>query len=277
MCVVGPYADHPTMVRHLARGVSAQWRVAHEALEPEALRIVFQPIVASPSGHCCAFEALARFPRLGMAPDVVFAAARARGVGHELEVAAIRQALSVPDRPEGTGLCVNVSPSLLGSQSLWAAIPDTLVDIAFEITEHELCPNAHLLTPILIALRERGALIAVDDVGAGYAGLSQLVKVQPDIIKVDRVLIAGIHADNTRLALIAGLVCFADRSGAELWAEGVEDVADLEALVGLGVHAVQGFLLGRPGAPWIAPARLPDLLASSRRAPASDPRPFQVR
>lgn len=252
------------MVGHRSNELSAQGRVARAVLEPDALCMVFQPVVACATGECCAFEALARFPQLRMSPERVFAAAHAHGVGHQLEMLAIGEALRAPNRPPGAALCVNVSPSLLHSGDLRPAIPSDLHGVVFEITEHELCPNDHRLSAVLGGLRERGAQIAVDDVGTGYAGLHSLVKVRPEIIKVDRVLIAGIHRDSTRLALIASLVSFADQTGAELWAEGVEDLADLEALVGLGTHAVQGFLLARPGAPWVAPISLVDLIGDSR-------------
>lgn len=230
--------------------------------------MVFQPVVACTTGRCCAFEALARFPQLGMGPERVFAEAHAYGVGHRLEALAIREALRAPHRPAGAALCVNTSPSLLHSEELRTAIPDDLNDVVFEITEHELCPDDRRLNAVLAGLRERGARIAVDDVGTGYAGLHSLVNVRPDIIKVDRVLIAGIHCDPTRLSLIASVVSYADQTGAELWAEGVEDLADLETLVRLVVHAVQGFLLGRPGAPWIAPASLVSLIAAHQNQSA---------
>lgn len=227
---------------------TAGWRE-----DPVRLRMVFQPIAGLAAGECRAYEALARFPILGAAPDAIFSAARASGFGPELEAVAIRRALAVPDRPAGTSLCVNVSPSALAAEAIWRVLPDELCDVVVEVTEHELSATDGGLKNALDALRERGARIAVDDVGSGYAGLCQLIQVRPDIVKVDRALIQGLHVDATRRSLVEALVHFAHDVGMELWAEGVEEPEDLATLAELGVDAAQGFLLGRPGHPWPSP------------------------
>jgi EAL domain-containing protein (putative c-di-GMP-specific phosphodiesterase class I) len=100
-------------------------------------------------------------------------------------------------------------------------------------------------------MRARGARIAVDDAGAGYAGLNQLMRVQPDVIKLDRSLIEGIHADKAKIALVEFFVMFARRVGAAVCSEGIETIDELRALVNLGVNYGQGYLLGRPAEPWV--------------------------
>jgi EAL domain-containing protein (putative c-di-GMP-specific phosphodiesterase class I) len=100
-------------------------------------------------------------------------------------------------------------------------------------------------------MRARGARIAVDDAGAGYAGLNQVMRVQPDVIKLDRSLIEGVHSDSAKSALVEFFVMFARRVGAGVCTEGIETLDELRTLINLGVSYGQGFLLGRPSEPWV--------------------------
>jgi EAL domain-containing protein (putative c-di-GMP-specific phosphodiesterase class I) len=129
-------------------------------------------------------------------------------------------------------------------------LPDDLSNVVIEITEHELASEDGSLEEGLARLRNRGARIAVDDAGAGYAGLNQIMRVQPEIIKLDRSLVEGVHADGAKAALIEFFVLFASRVGAKVCAEGIETVDELRAVVNLGVTFGQGYLLGRPSEPW---------------------------
>lgn len=107
-----------------------------------------------------------------------------------------------------------------------------------------------MLETRLAELRARGARVALDDAGAGYAGLQQLIRVAPDILKIDRSLVHGAHADPSRYALLEALVSFAGTTGAAVCGEGVEDLADLHALSDLDATYAQGYALGRPADPW---------------------------
>jgi EAL domain-containing protein (putative c-di-GMP-specific phosphodiesterase class I) len=129
-------------------------------------------------------------------------------------------------------------------------LPEDLGDIVVEITEHELASEDGGLEEGLGELRARGARIAVDDAGAGYAGLKQVMRVQPDLIKLDRGLIEGVNFDSAKSALIEFFVMFARRVGAGVCTEGIETLEELQALVQLGVGFGQGYLLGRPTEPW---------------------------
>src|SRR5439155_24712678 len=153
----------------------------------QSVQAVFQPMVALATGHVVGYEALARFPRLGdRNPDVWFAQAHRGGLGPELEVASIRAALAQPGRPAGTLLALNVSPSTLASSVIQTALPEDLNGLVLELTEHELISDEEGLLAQLAAMRARGALIAVDDAGSAYAGLQQVMRLQPDISKLDR-------------------------------------------------------------------------------------------
>src|SRR4051794_4504512 len=219
--------------------------------KPHPITPVFQPLVDLASGRTLGYEALSRFNTdVQRAPDAWFNQAQRCGRGLQLEIAAIRAALSAPNRPQGTYLSLNFSPSAIASSKILAVLPQDLSSVVIEITEHELAAEDGALEDGLERLRARGARIAVDDAGAGYAGLKQLMRAQPDVIKLDRSLIEGIHADRAKSALVEFFVMFSRRVGAAVCSEGIETVEELRALVNLGVNYGQGYLLGRPAEPW---------------------------
>jgi diguanylate cyclase (GGDEF)-like protein len=212
---------------------------------------VFQPLVDLASGRTLGYEALSRFnTEVKRTPDAWFNQAQACGRGLQLELAAIKAALLAPNRPPGSYLSLNFSPSAISSSKIMSVLPENLSGIVIEITEHELAAEDGALEEGLARLRARGARIAVDDCGAGYAGLKQLMRAQPDVIKLDRSLIESIHTDKAKIALVEFFVMFARRVGAAVCSEGVETVDELRALVNLGVNYGQGYLLGRPAEPW---------------------------
>ncbi len=90
-------------------------------------------------------------------------------------------------------------------------------------------------------------MVAVDDVGAGYANMAHVLRLSPHFIKIDRGIVSGLHRDRERRALIAALVAFSVACGAQTIAEGVEETDELNVLSDLGVDLVQGYLIARPG------------------------------
>src|SRR3954466_1685099 len=213
---------------------------------------VFQPLVELGTGRLIGFEALSRFESEPQrAPDAWFNQAARCGRGLALEMAAIKAALAAPGRPGGTYLSLNFSPSALASPKIMAILPRNMSDIVVEVTEHELASEDGGLEEGLAKMRARGARIAVDDAGAGYAGLNQVMRVQPDVIKLDRSLIEGVHSDSAKAALVEFFVMFARRVGAAVCTEGIETLDELRTLINLGVTYGQGYLLGRPGEPWV--------------------------
>ena len=216
--------------------------------EPFSITPVFQPLVELATGRVVGYEALSRFS--DRSPEAWFNQAHACGLSAELEGAAIRAALEYDDRPEGTYLSLNCSPSAISSGRVRSILPDDLSRYVIEITEHELASEDGALEQALLEMRSRGARIAVDDAGAGYAGLKQVMRVTPDIIKLDRSLIERVHADSAKSALIEFFVLFARRVGADVCTEGIETLEELTTLIDLGVGYGQGYLLGRPAEPW---------------------------
>ena len=216
-----------------------------------AMHMVFQPVLELATGRVCGYEALARIDGEPVRrPDQWFAQAHRCGLGAELEALALHAALAVPNRPPGTFLALNVSPGALLAPPVVDILPADLSDVVIELTEHELFTADETLEATLAELRGRGARVALDDAGSGYAGLQQLIRVAPDILKIDRSLVHGAHSDPSRYALLEALVSFAGTTGAAVCGEGVEDLADLRALADLDATYAQGYALARPADAW---------------------------
>jgi diguanylate cyclase (GGDEF)-like protein len=215
--------------------------------DPAAIAPVFQPIVDLHTGEVLGHEALSRFPAADWRnPQEWFQLAHAHDLAIELEAAAVRAALSAPDRPAVSSVNLNISPSVLLSARDRIGLPDDLSSITIEVTEDALVTEGPDLELALLELRARGARIAVDDAGAGYAGFTQLVRIRPDVIKLDRSLVAGVDADPLKAAVVEAFVHFAGSTDAVVCAEGIETPGELHAITNLGADSGQGFLLGRP-------------------------------
>ena len=244
--------------RRLAGQLSGDGQRAEiEALlaREDAIVPVFQPVLELATGRVAGYEALARMPDGPFRPpDQWFIQAHRAGLGPALEAAALRAALRAGDRPERTFLALNVSPGALASHDVRAALPEDLSGIVIELTEHELFSSESTLDRELADLRARGARIALDDAGNGYSGLQQIIRVAPDIIKLDRSLVDGVHDDPHRFALLEALISFACTTRAAVCAEGVESLDDLAVLAAMDVTYAQGWALARPDPPWALPA-----------------------
>lgn len=232
-----------------AQDVDAAERVT-DALATRAFTTVFQPIVDLCTDEVVGAEALTRFAlRPHRPPDVWFADAHRIGLGVELELAAMHAALGhLRELPLPVFLALNVASETVMSPDLSRELegfdPRRLV---LELTEHVEFGDYPELRRALTAIRSQGVRLAVDDVGAGSAGLSHVVKLAPDIIKIDRELISGIDFDPVRRDLMSAVVSVAPGLGATIVAEGVETKDERDTLVTIGVELGQGYYLGRPG------------------------------
>jgi EAL domain-containing protein (putative c-di-GMP-specific phosphodiesterase class I)/DNA-binding NarL/FixJ family response regulator len=229
-------------------------RVAMErmqrAIAGQGVAMVFQPIFDLQETRRVGFEALARFsPEPRRTPDVWFDEASALGLGADLEMTALRLALTeLPSVPEGAYLSVNLSPSTVLSRQFQEASPGLDAGrLVVEITEHAKVEDYQALAEGLRAVRGRGARLAIDDAGAGFASLRHTLLLAPDIIKLDISLTQGIHSDQARRALATALISFASEIGATIVAEGIETQDEMDALRNLGVRYGQGYFLTRPG------------------------------
>ena len=220
--------------------------------DPDALTMVFQPVLDLRTGRVAAYEALARFNRAPVrSPDKWFAQAHRFGLGAALEARALAAALAVEGRPPGTRLTLNLSLSSLGAPEIEAVLPERLEDFVIEVTENELAVGDPETAAAIAALRARGAALAVDDTGAGYAGLTHVMRLAPDVIKLDRALTTDIDSDPVKAALVSSFVRYARDIDATVCAEGIETAAELERLAELDVAYGQGYHIGRPSAPWV--------------------------
>jgi EAL domain-containing protein (putative c-di-GMP-specific phosphodiesterase class I) len=215
------------------------------------LEVVLQPIVRLEDGKVFGAEALARFPRTTppQGPDAWFGDAHAAGLGVPLELIAVRKAVRLLcDLPPDVYLTVNVGPDVIAApelpQILAGADPARIV---LELTEHFPVEDYERLKGALCEIRRRGTRLAIDDTGAGFASLAHILKLSPDVIKLDRDLARGIDTDPIRRSMAAALVAFARQTGAHVVAEGLETEGELAAGRELGIAYGQGYLLGRPG------------------------------
>jgi EAL domain-containing protein (putative c-di-GMP-specific phosphodiesterase class I) len=194
-------------------------------------------------------ECLSRFdmePR--RTPDLWFKAAHAVGLGMDLELRAIQNAVCALDYlPRSISLSINCSPELITSGRLDTLLSGLdLTRIVVEITEHACVEDYQVLQQALAPLRTRGVQLAIDDAGAGYASMRHILNLKADIIKLDMSLTRNIDTDASRRALAKGLIAFAHEINTDITAEGVETAAELATLRTIGVDKVQGYYLSTP-------------------------------
>ncbi len=236
--------------------------------------VVLQPIVELPTGDRVGAEALSRFPaEWGKPPDVCFEEAHSIGIGHRAELAALGRAADHLARVSGY-VSMNVSPATLltpACADLLGRLP--LDRVLLELSEHDAVADYAALRAVLAPLRGRGMRLAIDDVGAGFSSLRHIVVTAPDVIKLDRSLVAGVGDDPVLRTLVGSMVSFAAGAGAAVVAEGVETEVDADTLDALGVGYAQGWYFGRPGPPEGLDACPPR--ATRTRAGDREPAPAQ--
>jgi diguanylate cyclase (GGDEF)-like protein/PAS domain S-box-containing protein len=120
--------------------------------------------------------------------------------------------------------------------------------ICFEVVETEQYPDVEFLRRILDEYRAQGAMVALDDLGAGHSSLTYLDTLRPDVVKLDRALISGIDGDPPRQRLVGALIDYAHELDVRVVAEGIETETELAIIAGLGADLGQGWYLGRPAA-----------------------------
>jgi EAL domain-containing protein (putative c-di-GMP-specific phosphodiesterase class I) len=244
-----------------------------DALEA-GLEIVYQPIVDLRTGAIVGAEALARFAAPPADPELWFRDAADVQLGQDLQLAAVAEALRHLDElPPDVYLAVNASPSVIIDPRLHALVaPVAAGRLVVEITEHAAVDDYEELAEAIATLRAQGVRLAIDDAGAGFSSLRHVLRLRPDIIKLDMSITRNVDSDPVRRALAEALVTFAGVVGATLVAEGVESRGELDALLALGASSAQGFFLRRP-AILPLPDEVPGPTPRIVRLPAAPP-PF---
>ncbi|MBI2706633.1 MAG: EAL domain-containing response regulator [Actinobacteria bacterium] len=217
-------------------------------LDGVGLFMVFQPIMRLSDDVFTGAEALSRFTTEPVrSPETWFANAAEIGRGVELELFAIRKAVHEAQAlPPDMFLSVNASPHTLLHRELLPIVEGSARPMVVELTEHEHVEDYAQLERRLGELRQLGARIAVDDTGTGYASLQHILRLHPELIKLDRFFVTGIDTDPVRRGLATALVQFSEDIGATLVAEGIETEAELRVLRELGIEHGQGYFIARP-------------------------------
>lgn len=247
--------DPSVVVEEDAVGVGAS---ITELLARGQLRPVYQPIVDLATGAVLGWEGLIRpVPPARFAdPTSLFAAAEATGQVVDLDFACLEKIIGgAHDLPESVFLSVNLSPRTLESPEFSVTALLTLLSrhgvpperVVIELTERQTLDDVNRARVKLDACRRAGIRLAADDLGAGNAGLRLLSDLRFDIVKVDLGLVQGSTPGGRTSAVVESIVAFAERTGALVIGEGVEEIDQIEQLISLGVTAAQGYLLGRPG------------------------------
>lgn len=235
-----------------------------DIIDRRQITSLFQPIVDLRSQEVIGYEALSRGPAGTpfASPIRLIEEAVAQGVLWELELvfrtAAIRRAGEVE---LDTLLFLNVDPNIVNDDAFREGLTVHLLEthglqpdrIVFEITERSAIENFELFQAAISHYRSQGYRIAIDDMGAGYSNLNAICHIHPGFIKIDMALIRDINRDSFKQAVVKSFVVLANLTGSKLIAEGIETMEELRTLLSLGVHAGQGYLLGRPAAIPTAP------------------------
>jgi EAL domain-containing protein (putative c-di-GMP-specific phosphodiesterase class I) len=224
---------------------------------PGAIRVEFQPIVSVDSTGISlyAYEALARGPRNTSMerPDILFEYARRKSVEAEIDLICIAEVLaSAATLPGQPTISINLHGSTLTNVERFS---ETFIALAgshgiaperlmLEIVEHRAPWSMDILRTTLDDLRASGVRIALDDLGVAASNYRMIVDCRPDHLKIDRYIVSGCSSDPYRLAVLKSIVTLAQSCSAIPIAEGVEEQADLDVILGLGINKVQGWIYG---------------------------------
>jgi EAL domain-containing protein (putative c-di-GMP-specific phosphodiesterase class I)/GGDEF domain-containing protein len=230
-----------------------------ELIARHALTAVFQPIVDFDGGTVLGYEGLIRGPggTALEAPGALFAQAAREGLSVALEHAAARACVAAFASLACEGkLFLNFSADALVALAdtrerwlPWLQSHGLAVDrIVLELTEQCAIADVDSFAPAVSALREAGIQFALDDYGTANASMNLWVRLQPDVVKIDRFFIHDIANDPLKFEAVRAMQHFAGASGARLVAEGIENAADLIVVRDMGISLGQGFFIGRPNA-----------------------------
>lgn len=244
-----------------------------DTLFPLPFTMAFQPIVDVRSGSVYAHEALVRGTN-GAGAGTILASvdsANRYAFDQSCRVKAIELASSLGLANTPAFLSINFMPNAVYEPR--ACIRRTLEaagktgfpteKIIFEFTENEKLDTKHLLN-IMNAYRAMGFKTAIDDFGAGYAGLGLLSKFQPDLVKLDMDIIRDIDTVPVKQTIVRNIVKLLDDLGVTLICEGVETAGELTVLVDLGVNYIQGYHIAQPQFEALTPPVLPFRSATER-------------
>ncbi len=225
----------------------------------ESMWMAFQPIVETGRRRVFGYEALMRtreacFPNPGAVLDAAERLGRLGELGGRIRGLCAR---AFEKAPSDALLFINVHPHDLLDKDLYEAqAPLTRIAhrVVLEITERSAINDVKDIQARVAVLRYHGFRIAIDDLGAGYAGLSSFVALGPEVVKLDMSLVRGVQGSEIRQRLIESMASLCGEMGMRVVAEGVETSDESECVRRLGCELLQGYLFAKPGPPFPAVA-----------------------
>lgn len=221
----------------------------------DTLWMAFQPIVHAQSGLVFGYEALLRsaeptLPHPGAVLDAAEQLNQLDRLGRAIRGSSARPML---DAPSDAALFVNLhTTDLLDPELVSKAAPLSSIAhrVVLEVTERSSIEKISDVRERVGELRRMGFRIAVDDLGAGYAGLTSFALLEPEIVKLDMSLVRDVHKSATRRKLIHSMSALCHDMGMLVVGEGVETVEERDTLIDLGCDLLQGYLFAKPGKPF---------------------------
>ena len=229
------------------------------SLAVKKLWVAFQPIVSFRDRKVFGYEALLRSdePLMKNPGEILDAAERLERL-HEIGRAVRANVAAAAARPEvgGAKLFVNLHSADLNDDELYS--PDSPLStiasrVVLEVTERASLHGIKNVSACVARLKSLGFQIAVDDLGAGYAGLSSFTQLEPEIAKLDMSLVRGIHSDPRRKSIVRSMRALCDDLGMQVIAEGVETAGERDALTEMGCDLLQGYLFAKPAREFAQP------------------------
>ncbi len=229
----------------------------YNIIQNRLLTSVFQPIVDIQQRQLHGYEALIRGPANSSmhSPLALFDTAGKYGLMGELEYTCREVSCSQFIRSQAGGkLFLNVSPMSLTEHGYQQGMTHNIIErlgipadrIVIELSEQYPLEDYHLLREATEHFRSEGFKIAIDDLGAGYAGLRSWSEIRPDYVKIDRHFIEHIHRDTVKREFVRSIQDISQELGCKVVAEGIETAEDLQTVQEMGLQFGQGFFLGRP-------------------------------
>ena len=223
------------------------------------LSVAHQPIVSMSERTLYAYEALLRSAR-ARPPHPGRACWRRPSASAASTTSAARSAprprARFPPPRTGALLFVNVHPTDLRDDDLYdrgAPLGKVASRVVLEITERASLEGLDAVAARVRELRDMGFRVALDDLGAGYAGLSSLARLEPEVVKLDMSLVRGLHAHPTRRRLVESIAGVCGQLGMKVVSEGVETAEERDALQDLGCDLAQGYYFAHPAAGYPEP------------------------
>ncbi len=233
--------DRPSLEGGFVRALAGLW-------------MAYQPIVQLPSRRLYAYEALLRSTEKSLPhPGAILEAAQKLGRLGELGAAVRRSVATTLSKSPVPLVFMNVHPNDLVDDELYspkAPLSSVATRIVLEVTERASLDEIPDLQMRIAKLRGLGYRVAIDDIGAGYAGLNSIVNVQPEVMKIDMSLVRDIDVDFTRQKLVGAMIRLCEDMGASVICEGVETRTERDTILRLGGSLMQGYFFGRPGEPF---------------------------